>query len=193
MNKVKCYQVVVEDCRDQYEEPSVYVNDVHVNLYDALMELNDIKQDALTNEEGDFGWLASAMLSHPSDIKTEWPTERQVIYKDTFVGDRLSIYVNEVDVEVENGIDLRDSVMLAFGEYVARFNEQPNYAKADVLFKDGSDMQQAIIALHPYDPKKDDDDEIFYYCSGMCDFARLTRENAGDFTITNFIDFYDAL
>ena len=95
---MKGYQVVVVDDRDQYEAPGVYVRDVHRDFNDARDEFIEEINDAKTNTCGDFDWLAQAFEDYPNNIKEQWETDRWVIFSDIYSGDRLEIYIIEVNI-----------------------------------------------------------------------------------------------
>lgn len=95
---MKGYQVVVEDNRSQYEEHGVNIGSVYLSLEAAEREFRHTIEDAKTNTAGDYDWLADALESRPNDIKEKWETERFVMFKDMYSGDKLSIYINETEI-----------------------------------------------------------------------------------------------
>lgn len=96
----KGYIVITEDLRVQYEEPGIYVGDiVHTDIETAMKEMEEKVQYAKTEESGDYDWLASALVSRPTDIREKWQTDRYVSFLDMYSGDKLNIYIHEITIE----------------------------------------------------------------------------------------------
>ena len=108
MKTIKGYQVVIEDNRSQYEEPGIYIRQVHTSYAEAEKEFNEAVEDAKTNTAGDFDWLASAFETYPNDVKEKWNSGHWVEFKDIYADDKLDIYINEVDIVISECNEITD-------------------------------------------------------------------------------------
>ena len=99
MKPKKGYIVVIEESRE-CEATCVRVSDdVYTNFDDANKEFSDIIEDAKTNTEGDFDWLAIMLDEQPDHIVEEWITGRYVRFYDNYGADSLDVYIHEVTIK----------------------------------------------------------------------------------------------
>jgi len=93
--------------------------------------------------------------------------------------------------------EIQQKLLNGYNEYVARFNEEPNYASVIVRFKgEDEDEFQIIRILNDSEQDADtesffDDDEIFFYVQnfdellGLCD-----PDNGEDFVVVGYTSLY---
>ena len=92
--------IIVEEDRSGNSESSTYAGNIcHVSLDAAEKEWQETVEDAKTNHEGEFGWLADAIEERPEDVQEKHPGERWVSFSDVFANDLLNIYIHEVTIE----------------------------------------------------------------------------------------------
>ena len=77
-----------------------------------------------------------------------------------------------------------------YDTYLNETGQCPVYADCGVRYNDDGCTIETTIKLD-CGVDEDEDEEIFFYCNGLCDLKGLTEEGPGtDFTVIEIIRFY---
>ena len=190
--QTKGYVIVIEENRECYSEPSVYVGGHEAVVYTeqnaAMNAFHDIVRDAKEEEYGTFPWLAEGLAERPEDFTTDWVTDRYVMFSDKHSEDILRIYI--VETVIKQTMNLKDTIRKEYGEHCIDYGRFPNYAECGIRFLDDGKRERVTIKLSNMD-EDDEDNKVFFYCDDFTDFLRLCDKDSGeDFVIEDFITFW---
>jgi hypothetical protein len=84
--------------------------------------------------------------------------------------------------------EVKSEIDNAYKEYKTVHKEEPLYASCEIIFTDDENSLQDVVFKLSQDVDPNDDN-IFFYCSGVEDLKSLTGFSTNDFIITGFNSF----
>lgn len=80
-----------------------------------------------------------------------------------------------------------------FEQFISDHNEEPQYARCEIVFMDDPESPQEVIIKLSSDYDEDKDDDVFYYCDSINDLKSLTMPGCEDFILQECLELSDTV